>query len=69
MNDIGIDKTYEKIGEVYRCLDTANVIILTNNNGKKKKRFLITSEFVELMEPTDRCYQLSMELLREKLKD
>lgn len=52
---------YEKIGEVYICRDSANVIIQVENMGLQQERFLITPEFVELMKPTQSCFQLGLQ--------
>ena len=60
---------FEKIGEVFICRDSANVVILTDNNGEKRRRFLVTSEFVELMDPTQQCFQLGMDKIVERLKN
>lgn len=51
---------YEEIGAIFMDPDTANVYILT----KDGQRFMITSEYVELMNPTKECFQLGINKLK-----
>lgn len=60
--------TDAKIGEVIMSADTGNVTIVVTDSftGKKTERFLVVSEFNELMNPTGECYQNGMKLITGK---
>jgi hypothetical protein len=58
-----------KIGEVVMSADTGNVTIIVTDRftGKKTERFLVVSEFNELMNPTGDCYQNGMKVICEQI--
>lgn len=62
-----LDLTYEKIGEVFISRDTANVVIQVENMGQKYSRFLVTFEFVELIDPKKNCFEASMNKILEEI--
>ena len=53
------------IGEVFMSPDTGNVTIIVTDQFTKKKteRFLVVSEFNEVMNPTGDCFQNGMKAI------